>query len=251
MTARTDRQRRLRTRSWFNEDTGCLHALQDVSEINGLYLQKCLKCKCTVETTFQYEDAFDADLSLLFLDLDGVVNYADWGVNHGLVPVPAPYQPSVEDLVRWIDPERIVLVNEIVERTGCKIVLSSSTRSDVRMSLVLAKAGLKAPIFDSTPFLLWKVDPETGGILDTTTRADEIYETWRKHNPRVFCVLDDQDHDWTRLVKHLMKGWSPQEEREKLWHEIFLVQTTFEKGLLREHVERAVTILNALRGGAW
>lgn len=180
-------------------------------------------------------------MKLLFLDVDGVLNYEDWGVRRGLVPVPAPYQPSVEDLVRWIDPERVELVNEIVERTGCRIILSSSTRSDPRMSVVLAQAGLKAPIYDTTPALLWKVN-EAGSVVDVTTRADEVYDACRKHQPFTIAVLDDQDHDWERLAYRMVGTKTPEGILTRVV-ETFLVKTSFATGLLREHVDRAVWIL--------
>lgn len=189
---------------------------------------------------------------LLFLDVDGVLNYADWGVKHGLVPVPSPYQPSIDDLVKWIDPDRVKLVNEIVDRTYCAIVLSSSTRSDPRMSAVLAKAGLEQVIFDTTPSLLWKVD-SGGNVVGVTTRADEVYESLCNHQPDTFCVLDDMDAEWERIERWMLTGSYIKLGRVRAWYHTrpepvpvreFLVKTEFATGLLREHVERAVAILN-------
>lgn len=185
-------------------------------------------------------------MKLLFLDVDGVLNYQDWGVKHGLVPVPSPYQPTVEELVKWIDPERMELVNQIIRRTGCQVVLSSSTRSDPRMSVVLAKAGLCVPILEATPVLLWKVD-ERGVITGVTSRADEIWEVVEKHNPTTWCVLDDVEYDWQRVLPRLWgDDWSdPVIAREG--HLDFVVQTTFATGIQPHHVERAVEILNQER----
>lgn len=180
-------------------------------------------------------------MKILFLDVDGVLNYAGWAEKHGLVPVASPYKPTVEQLVAWIDPAKMELVNEIVRRTGCEVVLSSSTRSDPRMGLVLVKAGLCQPIRDSTPILQWEVDAK-GNITGVKTRADEVYATYRKYLPETFVILDDQDdHDWNRLVKHMLGAMPPRPEE---WLASVFVKTDFATGIERNHVELAVSLLN-------
>lgn len=131
--------------------------------------------------------------------------------------------------MRWIDPERVDFVNEIVKRTGAEVFLSSSTRSDPRMSVVLAQAGLRPKIRGVTPILQWEVVSGSGGLdYRAYTRVDEIREVLLQYHPDSFVVLDDMDLDWGEL------GNFPP----------FLVKTDFETGLLRVHVERAVRLLN-------
>lgn len=181
-------------------------------------------------------------MKALFLDVDGVLNYAGWAERHGLVPVPAPYKPTVEQLVAWIDPAKMELVNEIVRRTDCEVILSSSTRSDPRMGLVLVKAGLCKPILDSTPILQWEVDAK-GNITGVKTRADEVAASVLKWNPNVFVVLDDQDdHEWERLAVRIAGRLTPGQIKAIV--DLFFVKTEFETGLGRNHVELAVTLLN-------
>ena len=147
---------------------------------------------------------------IMFLDVDGVLNYAGWGEAKGLVPVPAPYAPTVEQLVEWIDPEKMKLVNEIVVRTDAQVILSSSTRSNPAMGQVLVKAGLIRPVMGATPVLLWQVD-ERGNIVDAKTRADEVWESVEREfffagYPQAklsFVVIDDQDHEWGRLERYV------------------------------------------------
>lgn len=175
-------------------------------------------------------------MKLIFLDVDGVLNYAGWAERWGLFP---RLDATVEDLMAWIDPEKVALVNEIVRRTGAKVILSSSTRTDVRMGIVLQKRGLSAPLLDAIPILQWTL--EADGSIGMKTRADEVYESWVKHKPSTFVVLDDQDFGWDRLAERLL-GPVP---RPGEWVPEFFVKTYFKTGgLQREHVERAVEILN-------
>jgi hypothetical protein len=169
---------------------------------------------------------------LLFLDVDGVINNEQWGPDHGLTP---SLTPSIEDLVRWIDPALVALVNEIVDRTGAKIVLSSSTRVDPRMSVVLARAGLR-PILAPTPVLLWDTNVD-GSVYEAPSRADEIIGfllVWMLIvDITGFAVLDDQDHGWGKLAAATRRPLGD-----------FLVQTDFKTGITREHVEHAIRVLN-------
>ena len=105
----------------------------------------------------------------------------------------------------------------IVDTTGAEIVLSStwrlfpSARNDVRNSL--DKVGLK--FIDKTKELM-------------KGRGAEIQE-WLDRHPEVdkFVILDDDDSD--------IKPFFPKN----------IVKTTMYHGLLPEHVEKAISILNA------
>ncbi len=170
-------------------------------------------------------------LKFLFLDVDGVLNDVDWGRRNNLVP---DLKSTIDDLVRWIDPSKVLLVNEIVDQTGADIILSSSTRSDPRMSVVLARAGLR-PVLAATPLLQWTTN-EDGSVYEETTRADEIYDflfMWAfVDQVEKFVVLDDQEHDWDRLVRCT-----------RIPREQFLVQTDSRVGITRKNVERAIHLL--------
>lgn len=176
-------------------------------------------------------------MKLIFLDVDGVLNDAAWGPYYGLVPVPEPWKPEIEDLMKWIDPRRVDLVNEIVRETGAEIILSSSTRSDPRMSVVLARMGLATKLLDTTPILQWETNT-AGAIIRSMARADEIAESLAKwltlDDIESFIVIDDQDHEWLRLAH--FAGYTSTER--------FLVKTDFnDGGLKRSHVELAIQLL--------
>jgi hypothetical protein len=159
-------------------------------------------------------------MKVVFLDCDGVINH------HGVYDECAkrPGQTQPED---WVDPSRVALVNEICDRTGAVIVVSSSWRNFLDgwkgVRDTLAKRGLRAEVVDSTittterQKLSWPPGP----------RWDEIHY-WLTWHPEVtqWVVLEDADTD----------GIPPEN----------LVRTTLDQGLTREGVERAVSILESL-----
>ena len=110
--------------------------------------------------------------------------------------------------------EHLDCLKAIIDATGAKIVLSStwrlfpSARNDVKNAL--RNVGLE--FIDRTKEL--------------RDRASEIQE-WLSRHPEVdkFVILDDEE----------ISGKFPNN----------LVQTTFYRGLLPEHVEKAIKILNA------
>jgi hypothetical protein len=147
-------------------------------------------------------------VKLLFLDFDGVLNSKEFCKR---VP-----QRGVIGLDRLA----VLRVNEIVRRTGCKIVISSVHRygqTVVQLQRRLSRLGLKSKT----------VIGKTPAPKDGRERGLEIQE-WIDSQPvgtvSSLCILDD-DADMAHL-KHR------------------LVQTTFEHGLQEEHVERVVDMLN-------
>ena len=71
----------------------------------------------------------------LFLDVDGVLNSVswyreEWNKNH--------VYPQGD-----FDPKCVELVNRIVEETGCKVVVSSSWRTESNLQSIFDKVGLE------------------------------------------------------------------------------------------------------------
>lgn len=164
-------------------------------------------------------------MKILFLDVDGVLNDLEWIKSNA--PKPS-FTAAIDDLVKHLDPIRVAMINDVVAKTGCKIVLSSSTRVDPRMSVVLARAGLKYPIYSSTPILLWRTSND-GTVYEPIERTEEIVE-WLKYNIGVekYSILDDQDFGWAKFyykARPLSKYW---------------VQTSFENGGLTETLKEEV-----------
>ena len=141
-------------------------------------------------------------MKVVFLDVDGVLN-------------------SVRDYysIDLATDSHFVLLKELVDRTGAKIVLSSSWRIclSIRDGLVqrLAEYGLE--IYDTTPVL----------YFEGRKRGDEIRAWLNEHKDVTnFVILDDESNmcEFTKTN---------------------LVKTNTNFGLKSIHIEKAVKILNA------
>ncbi len=151
-------------------------------------------------------------MKVIFLDIDGVLNSSVYD-----------RQRSEKD--GNIDKTRLTLIKGLVDKTGAKIVLSSSWRNhweknfdecdDIGKEIIsdFASAGLE--IYDKTP----KV-----GYLE---RSEEIH-MWLKENHDVekFVIFDDNGYGWGDLSNNF-------------------VQTNYRigRGLEEKHIEKALGIL--------
>ena len=164
-----------------------------------------------VSNIFWTVDIYIMNNKIIFLDVDGVLNSAEFSRwlwdNHE-----KKYRGY-----EMLDQRAILCLQDIVFVTGAKIVLSSSWRiSSLRTKQLeeqLLPYGLE--IIDRT------ISDASGG------RGEEVKE-WLSRHPEVshFVILDDDD-DFKdeELKKHF-------------------VQTTFYRGLLEEHVDKAIEILS-------
>jgi len=151
-------------------------------------------------------------MKVIFLDIDGVLNSA-------------VYDRQRTEKDGNIDKTRLAIVKELVNKTGARIVLSSSWRNhweknfdecdDVGKEIItdFASAGLE--IYDKTPKF---------GYLD---RSDEI-RMWLNENPDVdaFVIFDDNGYGWDELSNNL-------------------IQTNYQIGraLEEKHIRKALVIL--------
>lgn len=167
-------------------------------------------------------------MKIIFLDVDGILNCS--------------FTKEKIDGYLFVMDSKIELLKEIVERTGAKIVLSSTWRygwlyleaetdntpfrkREARMFIALRdklrEHGLE--LLDRTP------------VSDNGNRGEEIdrwLEDWEGERITGICILDD------------LNG------RELRPHANRLVRTSFTKGLLPKHVELAVKLLNKPMEGA-
>lgn len=142
-----------------------------------------------------------------------------------------------------IDIEKVKLLKEICDKTGAKIVISSSWRGSEDYSPkhyyilrdILLKNNIK--VLGDTPHIKTEIigdlskTTSIGEVLDIqygTGRAAEIQEWLNEHKVENFVILDDEDWQWSDY------GY------ENNW-----VQPTWfgDGGLKREHVDRAIEIL--------
>lgn len=155
-------------------------------------------------------------MKILYLDIDGVLNSQAYDLNRD------------RNEQTNIDETRLPLVKEIVDKTGAKIVLTSTWRShwnkeetacddDGRyINRLFAKYGLA--IYDKTP--------ELGRPF---LRKDEIKAWLSEHTNEVerFAILDDYKFGWGELTDHCV-----------------FTNPTRGLGLEEEHVARAIELLN-------
>ena len=130
---------------------------------------------------------------ILFLDIDGVLNRC------GATPKDA----------RGLEEPKVGLLEWILQRTGARVVLSSTWRKAdhllQRISAVLASRG--HPILDCTPVL--DGQPAPGSLLYTSVPRGSEIQAWLNDNPEVarFVILDD-DADMGPLLPHLVNTYS-------------------------------------------
>lgn len=148
---------------------------------------------------------------VIFLDVDGVLNSAKF--DRWLQERHMKYYYGYE----LLDQNALLNLQDIVFVTGADIVLSSSWRLNNECCGQLRQQLL--------PYGLKFIDKTVS--LSREDRGEEIKE-WLSRHPEVshFVILDDDD-DFKdeELKKHF-------------------VQTTFYRGLLKEHVDKAIEILN-------
>lgn len=145
-------------------------------------------------------------LRIIFLDIDGVMNHE-----------------KLFEAMDPICPNAIKLLNELVQYTDARIVISSHWRTSYALTTLqrmFQDAGFDWPerIIGTTIDLA-----HISYYSVKRTRGQEI-DLWLQQVPvHSFVILDDYN-DMDHLLDHL-------------------VQTTFDKGLTSEHVEKAKEIL--------
>lgn len=172
---------------------------------------------------------------VLFLDIDGVLNSADWVFNIRRPYLQGAGEPAEGEsraafyrrvAPRLLDPRAIARVNLIVECTGCAVVLSSSWRTGKGFPgarRMLKLRGATFELLDKTPDCAQRA---AGGLFFGAERGAEIQEWLDAHRAvRTFAIVDDE------------QSMGPLSHR--------LVQTTFERGLEDHHMMQLIGLLTA------
>ena len=168
-------------------------------------------------------------MKLLFLDIDGVLNSSDWARRRTVKANPHGSPAELAEFL--IDPKAIARVNDVLDRTGALVVLSSAWRLGnserwMEAKEMLYSAGLKPKtIVGRTPDLTIKL----GSIHIAPDRGDEIgsyLKSMRECGRAIeaYAAVDD-----TSMRGDSVKGR--------------LVLTDMSYGLVDEHVERLVDLL--------
>jgi hypothetical protein len=135
---------------------------------------------------------------IIFLDIDGVLVTYQSMRNRAA-------NESPEERAKTFDPASVSALNEITDRTGAGIVISSTWRIAGVMFCreLLRAAGVKAPVIDVTPRLL----NHKGDICLAQPRGREIQAWISEHSGwyelQSFVILDD-DSDMEHLKSRLV-----------------------------------------------
>lgn len=127
----------------------------------------------------------DNPIKVIFLDIDGVLNYDNWYVSN-------EYQKLQwnEDNELDIDPACAERINNICKETGAKIVISSDWRiSWYGTTMRLERGGINPEyILDKTPERMWINIPNFDH-----SRGAEI-EDWLVFHPecKKYAIIDDR-----------------------------------------------------------
>lgn len=140
-------------------------------------------------------------MKVLFLDIDGVL------IHHKSIRTYTAHKP---------DPECVKRLNEITDKTGAKIVVSSTWRRFDKIEEILKGWGVTAEIIGVTPDHFHESNIGLG-----QTRGKEIHAWICERDDIERLVILDDDNDMDPLL-----GW--------------LVHTSMSTGLTDLHVELAI-----------
>lgn len=147
-------------------------------------------------------------MKVLFLDIDGVCNSAD-------------YMRRINKQSFWhdTDPDAVKLVKQIIKETGCLVVLSSTWRLYPEARAVVKR--------DVCHFIDCTKDLQRGAKRGVVERGVEVQE-WLDRHPSVtqYAIIDD-DSDF------LPHQW--------------LFKTTWEKGITEDIAQAVIAHLTADR----
>ena len=167
-------------------------------------------------------------MKVLFLDIDGVLNSIDnmsvqgnlWHINNE--------NKSRDDFGHLFDERCCRWLKYIVEKTQCKIVISSTWRMSglKTMRLMWDIRDLAGDIIDITPTTVSQYTINLyANTSNTADRGYEIQEWLDINKPNRYCIVDDNN--------------------DMLSHQIF-VRTDGQIGLNYQTANKIVSFLNAL-----
>ena len=143
-------------------------------------------------------------MKVIFLDIDGVLSGLE-------------YQMSAKENPPLIDVTRLEILKEIIDRSGARVILSSSWKKawtkNCDFDCVFQNAGIE--IYDTTPVL--------------GKKKDEI-SAWLNTHPETeaFVILDDADGGWDELLPG-----------------VIITDPVNEDGLEKKHIPLALKMLES------
>jgi histidinol phosphatase-like enzyme len=145
-------------------------------------------------------------MKYIFLDIDGVLNSTEyWESEERRKESEGMSDAQIMLIAHWIhlDPKALKLVNDLVDRSGAKVILSSTWRakySHEEITKMMQDRGATFEVIDSTPQLFGKVNSPR------IPRGKEIgaYLDHLRFKPESFVIIDDHD-DMLGLKDSLVK----------------------------------------------
>jgi hypothetical protein len=166
-------------------------------------------------------------MKVIFLDMDGVLNNRQF-----LVSLGNPRSYEHDWLIDSCDNEAVKRLNSIVEATGAKVVISSSwrlMRGKDSMQNILNASGFKGEVIGCTPTRYdlqdAKKEEKRGTYIKKWISDQKTYKPNELFELEAFAILDDLDPS----------NFEGLEE--------YHVHTSYESGLLDNHIEQAIEIL--------
>lgn len=167
-------------------------------------------------------------MKLIFLDIDGVLNTTDH-----LTSLISERKEISDKFGHLFDPLAVQNLEEIVRRTGAKVVISSTWRRDglKRMRQMFKERNINADIVGITPLFV-ESSRSTHYIQDDPIRGEEI-EIFKMRfesthgEVESFVIIDDNDD----FLEFQMPS---------------LVQTNEDEGLTSEKAERVIQVLGEI-----
>ena len=162
-------------------------------------------------------------MKIVFLDFDGVLNsYEFHRSDRKLVP---------EGKRSYFDPVAVARLNEILDRSGAKIVCSTSWRranSQDGLQKLLSSVGCTGTVIDTTPI-------HYGG-----PRGKEI-QAWLRRNPghRNFVILDDWDEMQCLPGQHILTQEAVGLQDRDIERALTIMEETYEGDFGEEAPARA------------
>lgn len=114
-------------------------------------------------------------MRFIFLDIDGVLN-SDKYIGSGKF--------NLENPISQIDPDSVLLINKLVDKTGAVVILSSNWRllfSLTKINKMFTKCGSTFRVTAKTP----------SQRKISSYREDEVNEFLSKNPAESFVILDD------------------------------------------------------------
>ena len=150
-------------------------------------------------------------MKLIFLDIDGVLNHQLFWHEKSQSDRRKELQKDAPDGAHDIDPEKIGLLNNLIDATGAKVVISSSWRNGRTVKDLIELFdwfGFKGEIIGKTPRLWFGHDQNEDWRNTSVPRGCEI-KAWIENNKGILgakisklqYVIFDDDSDmllWQR-----------------------------------------------------